>query len=100
LANIICCLKSKRPANFPHKLRDGGGIGDGNGQQRPQQTGAAPRWRAPIKGRKRKGNGISEDAFDLWLQRGLHQLYDDVAAEPIPDALLRLIEDDRTRRGK
>lgn len=23
-------------------------------------------------------------AFDLWLQRGLHQLYDQVAREPLP----------------
>jgi len=37
-------------------------------------------------------------AFDLWLQRGLHQLYDGVAAEPIPDELLKLIEEDRTRK--
>lgn len=35
-------------------------------------------------------------AFDLWLQRGLHQLFDDVAKEPVPDDLLRLIEDDKT----
>lgn len=35
------------------------------------------------------------DAFDVWLQRGLHQLFDGVAREPIPDELLRLIEDDR-----
>ena len=34
-------------------------------------------------------------AFDLWLQRGLHQLFDDVASEPVPDELLRLIEEDR-----
>ncbi len=34
-------------------------------------------------------------AFDLWLKRGLHQIYDDVANEPVPDELLRLIEDDR-----
>ena len=37
------------------------------------------------------------DAFDLWLQRGLHQLYDDVANEPLPEDLLRLIEEDRTK---
>jgi hypothetical protein len=37
-------------------------------------------------------------AFDLWLQRGLHQLYDQVAKEPLPEDLLRLIEDDRTGR--
>ncbi len=34
-------------------------------------------------------------AFDLWLQRGLHQMFDDVASEPVPEDLLRLIEDDR-----
>jgi hypothetical protein len=39
----------------------------------------------------------SEAAFDLWLQRGLHQLYDDIASEPIPDELLRLIEEDRKK---
>lgn len=34
-------------------------------------------------------------AFDLWLERGLHQMFDDVAREPVPDDLLRLIEQDR-----
>lgn len=36
-------------------------------------------------------------AFDVWLQRGLHQLYDDVAKEPVPDELLKLIEEDRQK---
>lgn len=36
-----------------------------------------------------------ETAFDVWLKRGLHQLFDDVAKEPIPEELLRLIEEDR-----
>ena len=36
-------------------------------------------------------------AFDLWLQRGLHQMYDDVANEPIPDDLLKIIENDRPK---
>jgi hypothetical protein len=36
-------------------------------------------------------------AFELWLQRGLHRLYDDIANEPIPDELLRLIEEDRKK---
>ncbi|MDI3307583.1 MAG: hypothetical protein QJR07_10825 [Acetobacteraceae bacterium] len=39
-------------------------------------------------------------AFDLWLRRGLHQLYDTVAKEPIPEALLRLINEDRASREK
>jgi hypothetical protein len=38
-------------------------------------------------------------AFDIWLHRRLHQLYDSVAAEPIPAELLRMIEDARTRRN-
>jgi len=49
----------------------------------------------PEAGRKEEG---VDNAFDLWLQRGLHQLYDTVAKEPIPEDLLRLIEDDRASR--
>ena len=40
---------------------------------------------------------VPEAAFDLWLKRGLHQLYDDVANEAIPAELLRLIEQDRRK---
>ena len=36
-------------------------------------------------------------AFDIWLNRGLHQIYDDVANEPIPEDLLKLIEDDKSK---
>jgi hypothetical protein len=36
-------------------------------------------------------------AFDLWLQRGLHQMFDDVANEPIPEELLKIIENDRSK---
>jgi hypothetical protein len=41
-----------------------------------------------------------EDAFDLWLNKSLHQLYDGVTDEPIPAELLKLIEEDRSRRRK
>lgn len=48
----------------------------------------------------RRGRKAAPDAaFDLWLQRGLHAMYDDVAREPIPDELLRLIEQDRSQGG-
>jgi len=36
-------------------------------------------------------------AFDVWLERGLHTLFDEVANEPIPPELLQLIEDDRRK---
>jgi len=42
-----------------------------------------------------EGEGVDR-AFDLWLRRGLHQLYDTVAKEPVPEDLLRVIEEDRT----
>lgn len=42
----------------------------------------------------------AERAFDLWLQRSLHRLYDTVAQEPVPPELLRLIEEDRNSRTK
>ena len=42
----------------------------------------------------------SNSAFDVWLQRGLHQLYDDVAREPVPEELLRLIKDGKDEKDK
>ncbi len=41
--------------------------------------------------------GKGEAAFDLWLDRGLHKLFDDVANEPLPEEFLRLIEQDRRK---
>ena len=36
-------------------------------------------------------------AFDLWLHRSLHLLYDGVTREKVPAELLRLIERNRDR---
>ncbi len=38
--------------------------------------------------------GNMDRAFDIWLQRSLHMLYDDIASEQVPEALLKLIRDD------
>jgi hypothetical protein len=57
----------------------------------PQPADAATKSPSPGKG---------EDAFELWLHRSLHQLYDSVTAEPIPPELLHLIAEDRSRRGR
>lgn len=40
---------------------------------------------------------LPEAAFDVWLRRGLHAMFDEVAREPIPEELLRLIEADRRK---
>ena len=44
-----------------------------------------------------KQGAAKPEPFDLWLKRGLHQIYDDVAKEPIPEDLLKLIEEDRKK---
>lgn len=46
-----------------------------------------------------EGEGVDK-AFEIWLRRGLHQLYDTVAKEPIPENLLRMIEEDRASRDE
>ena len=35
---------------------------------------------------------VARERFDLWLDRQLHALYDDIAREPLAADLLRLIE--------
>lgn len=40
---------------------------------------------------------VPKNAFDAWLERGLHQLFDDIAKQPVPEELLRLIEGDRKK---
>lgn len=46
----------------------------------------------------RKGRQARDQAFDVWLKRGLHQLFDDVVNEPVPEELLKLIEEDRGKQ--
>lgn len=46
---------------------------------------------------RRRREAKPEAAFDIWLDRDLHRMFDKVAAEPIPDELLRLIEADRKK---
>ena len=39
----------------------------------------------------------SDAAFNIWLTRGLHEMYDEIASEPIPEDLLKLIEEDQKK---
>jgi hypothetical protein len=71
--------------------------------------GASPIWavgmkHVPMTQRSGKTTPVTpkkpaktDAAFDIWLERGLHQMFDDVAKEPIPEELLRLIEEDRNK---
>ncbi len=59
---------------------------DGNDIRNPQLTSRQAR---PRRTRFRPVDA----AFNLWLERGLHQLYDHVALEPLPEELLKLIQE-------
>ena len=43
---------------------------------------------------------VQDDAFDFWLRASLRQAFDRTAAEPIPEDLLRMIEEDRAERDR
>lgn len=68
--------------------------------RRPKGTG--PEGRAPSSKRPKRiaaeWLGTEEDAFDVWLRQSLHTAFDAVAAEPIPEDILRMIEEDRAER--
>ena len=76
----------ERPAASPSFLAVAMGKTDQKKPSDPGRPGAEQEDRAV------------DNAFDLWLRRGLHQLYDTVAKEPIPEALLRMIEEDQAAK--
>lgn len=51
-----------------------------------------------IKGRSapdsRKTGARPKQPFDHWLHKQLHEMYDSIAKEPLPDDLLKLIDED------
>lgn len=61
------------------------------------KSGGAGGEPAPRTAKSKQAPG---EAFDVWLQQGLHKLYDSVANEPIPEELLKLIEQDLDNRTK
>jgi hypothetical protein len=42
----------------------------------------------------------TERPFDMWLQKQLHAMYDEIASEPLPTDLLNLIETDAGKSKK
>jgi hypothetical protein len=51
-------------------------------------SGGAKRDRSP---------GDEERPFDTWLRKQLHAMYDEVAKEPLPQDLIKLIDSDSAR---
>jgi hypothetical protein len=59
---------------------------------------------SPIGSESVKSNAPSkpsrERPFDMWLQKQLHSMYDEIAAEPLPTDLLNLIDKDADKSKK
>ncbi len=62
---------------------------DPPGMASPQPSGTE---RRPAR------KAAAETAFDIWLRRSLHQMFDRYKDEDIPAEWLRMIQDDRDRR--
>jgi len=57
------------------------------------------RGRADVSARNKKVKAPTERPFDMWLQKQLHAMYDEIAAEPLPDDLVKLIERDAEKKS-
>lgn len=64
---------------------------------------ASPRSKAGQKaGDGKSGRAAKasvERPFDMWLQKQLHAMYDEIASEPLPNDLLNLIDHDAAKAG-
>ncbi|MBN9088968.1 MAG: hypothetical protein J0J01_18835 [Reyranella sp.] len=58
------------------------------------------RDRAGDPARDKKVKAPAERPFDMWLQKQLHAMYDEIAAEPLPNDLISLIERDAEKKDK
>jgi hypothetical protein len=54
--------------------------------------------RTGSSGREKSMKPPTERPFDLWLHKQLHAMYDEIAAEPLPDDLINLIERDAGKK--
>lgn len=55
---------------------------------------AAPRSGRPVGVARQRAKPSAERPFDMWLQKQLHAMYDEIASEPLPNDLLGLIDHD------
>jgi len=46
-----------------------------------------------------RAKASTERPFDMWLQKQLHAMYDEIAGEPLPSDLLGLIDNDAAKTG-
>lgn len=71
------------------------GLGSGVNEDPGDPANAKPKARQGKAGGGRARKAPHEAAFDIWLDRNLHALFDGVAQEPIPPDLIALVARDR-----
>jgi len=49
--------------------------------------------------RPRGKDAPADRPFDMWLHKQLHAMYDEIAAEPLPNDLLKMIDHDAESGG-
>ena len=79
---------SREPAEWPSFPGKHGMAGDD--KPRGGRGGETARPRAKAS---------TERPFDMWLQKQLHAMYDEIAGEPLPEDLLGLIDSDAAKTG-
>lgn len=63
------------------------------GDDKPRRGRAGETARPGVK-------ASDERPFDLWLQKQLHAMYDEIASEPLPTDLLKLIDHDAAKMAE
>jgi hypothetical protein len=58
------------------------------------KTRCEPRAGASSALGRARGKPATERPFDMWLQKQLHAMYDEIASEPLPEDLVNLIDHD------
>jgi hypothetical protein len=76
--------------------------GKPGGRPKAGRTGDVPVAGRPSDVVGPRAKAPPERPFDMWLQKQLHAMYDEIASEPLPDNLLNLIDGDAENgdRGK
>lgn len=62
-------------------------------KRRPAAPAPKPGLKA-VDGKSARAAKPAERPFDMWLQKQLHAMYDEIASEPLPNDLLNLIDHD------
>ena len=63
-------------------------------RRRPAAPASKPGMKAGDGKPGRATKVSAERPFDMWLQKQLHAMYDEIASEPLPNDLLNLIDHD------